>query len=538
MIAALSRLFSRWFSRSTVEMHHPESTSIEAEDESFQVEMSDTSAHGKLVPYDENLLERSRTQWQFGDWDSLAKLERDTLQNHPDRAKLALLAAAGKLQIGRGDEARQYVRLAQNWGVDKKHISQILIAGVHTTLGRATALGYEPNKSLRHFEEGLSIAFPGADAGLIAPALLRSHMELGLAKGHRPTMIEFGLLVGTEKYAQAARLVERCISSEDILMEADEVLADINQENNLRCLFLLKMAEVFAQKNDNLTATHYLCQGRPDFDGAPIETQSHYLQSLVRVGRIDIATDIIFQRALNGQPSIPLDEQTEKAIRRNSERVSAELKKNQEHGHALLLEWLGQNLLQLEKVDLKRVVIEIGTTRENLPGQGSTEKIARFCWDHGLDFITVDMDPRNTQMAQRLFAKENFSFTAITQKGEDYLRDYTGRMDFVFLDAYDFDHRQHSEIRQSRYVRLTGHRIEDNACHKMHLDCVESVLQKLAPDGVICIDDTWRDEHNRWTAKGTLAIPYLLGNGYTLVEARNKAALLKPATDSIRCSQA
>ena len=31
-----------------------------------------------VVPYDENLLERSRTQWQIGDWESLAKLERDT----------------------------------------------------------------------------------------------------------------------------------------------------------------------------------------------------------------------------------------------------------------------------------------------------------------------------------------------------------------------------------------------------------------------------------------------------------------------------
>jgi hypothetical protein len=51
-----------------------------------------------LVPYDENLLARSRTQWQFGDWESLAKLDRDALQHHPDRAKLALLAAAGHLQ--------------------------------------------------------------------------------------------------------------------------------------------------------------------------------------------------------------------------------------------------------------------------------------------------------------------------------------------------------------------------------------------------------------------------------------------------------
>jgi hypothetical protein len=36
-------------------------------------------AHAHLVPFDENLLERSRTQWQFGDWASLATLDRDTL---------------------------------------------------------------------------------------------------------------------------------------------------------------------------------------------------------------------------------------------------------------------------------------------------------------------------------------------------------------------------------------------------------------------------------------------------------------------------
>ena len=45
-------------------------------------------------PYDEALLERSRTQWRFGDRPSLATLTRNTLQHHPDRAKLALLVAA------------------------------------------------------------------------------------------------------------------------------------------------------------------------------------------------------------------------------------------------------------------------------------------------------------------------------------------------------------------------------------------------------------------------------------------------------------
>ena len=32
----------------------------------------DPKAAQHLVPYDENLLERSRTQWQFGDWERLA----------------------------------------------------------------------------------------------------------------------------------------------------------------------------------------------------------------------------------------------------------------------------------------------------------------------------------------------------------------------------------------------------------------------------------------------------------------------------------
>ena len=33
-----------------------------------------TEIEACLCPYDENLLERSRTQWQFGDWQSLAEI--------------------------------------------------------------------------------------------------------------------------------------------------------------------------------------------------------------------------------------------------------------------------------------------------------------------------------------------------------------------------------------------------------------------------------------------------------------------------------
>lgn len=124
--------------------------------------------HSHPVAYDENLLERSRTQWQFGDWASLAKLERSTLQHHPDRAKLALLAAAGHQQLGNEPAVRQFTQLALEWGCGKKLASQLLIAGVHNTLGRAAGLDHGQERALQHFERAISVAMPGADQRLLA----------------------------------------------------------------------------------------------------------------------------------------------------------------------------------------------------------------------------------------------------------------------------------------------------------------------------------------------------------------------------------
>jgi hypothetical protein len=175
--------------------------------------------------------------------------------------------------------------------------------------------------------------------------------------------------------------------------------------------------------------------------------------------------------------------------------------------------------------DTQPIVIEIGTTREDVPFQGSTKIIAEFCKKHSFHFITVDMDPHNTHAADLAFKKMGVDFQAITMKGEDYLRDYSGRMDFVFLDAYDYDHGHHSELRQSRYRKYLGNPIDEQLCHQMHLKCARSVLSKISNLGAICIDDTWLFE-GHWTAKGALAVPFLLENGFRLLEARNRAALI------------
>ncbi len=133
------------------------------------------------VSYNDNLLEQTRTQWQFGDWESLAKLDSETLQHHPDRAKVSLFAASAHSQIGNILEARQLIKLAKEWGCNKKLISQILIAGVYNSLGRAAVVSGQQARSLKHFENSVIIGSPGDETLCLTKARLNEQLrQLGM----------------------------------------------------------------------------------------------------------------------------------------------------------------------------------------------------------------------------------------------------------------------------------------------------------------------------------------------------------------------
>lgn len=166
MWQSVKRFLWKWFVPAEAQARRANDSSKESQ----EVLTHEKIAHGHWVAYDENLLERARTQWQFGDWSGLTELKREILQHHPDRAKLALLAAAGRLQTGQDAGAKTYVRLAQDWGVSKKLISQILIAGVHNSIGRAATIGNQQHRALQHFENAITIGTPGADAKLLTQA--------------------------------------------------------------------------------------------------------------------------------------------------------------------------------------------------------------------------------------------------------------------------------------------------------------------------------------------------------------------------------
>ncbi len=208
----------------------------------------DTNTH--VVPYDENLFERARTQWQFGDWESLAKLDRNTLQHHPDRAKLALLAAAGHLQTNNTGAAKKFTRLAQDWGCSKKLVSQILIAGVHNSLGRAAATAGQQPRALKHFESAIAIGTPGSEVRLITQARVGEQLaQLGLLGGT--------LQLATAQYssavprASAVTLMRRRTLSVNVI--AKHNLGDAWAANTVNTI-IFRHHGILTSKNNQYTA--------------------------------------------------------------------------------------------------------------------------------------------------------------------------------------------------------------------------------------------------------------------------------------------
>jgi hypothetical protein len=130
------------------------------------------------VAFDENLLERARTQWQFGDWESLASISRESLQHHPERARLAIFVAAGHGQRGNQEKLQQFIRLAKDWGCSHKLISQVLISGVQNSLGLASLAAGQADRAKFFFEQSVQTGMPGADLKLLSGARVRQQRQL------------------------------------------------------------------------------------------------------------------------------------------------------------------------------------------------------------------------------------------------------------------------------------------------------------------------------------------------------------------------
>lgn len=103
----------------------------------------------------QDVLDQARMQWQFGDWESLIQLDDAGLPQTGGREKLALLIGCAYQQLDDTANARRLIKQAIAWGCERRLVSQLLVAGVYNTLGRAAALAREENKALACFKDAV-----------------------------------------------------------------------------------------------------------------------------------------------------------------------------------------------------------------------------------------------------------------------------------------------------------------------------------------------------------------------------------------------
>ncbi len=198
-----------------------------------------------------------------------------------------------------------------------------------------------------------------------------------------------------------------------------------------------------------------------------------------------------------------------------------------EHGHALLMARLIDEERRSPGILRGRTLIEVGSTRERTPDQGSTEKLAIFSAFTGMRFITIDMDPQNTDRVKHVVRHLNPEAEAVNARGELFLAEWEEPLDYVYLDAFDFHHDEHSPERQESYRKYLGTEINDEECWQMHQACAAAIVTKMPAGGIVVIDDTWQDDQGAYGGKGKLAVPLLLASGFEEIAGTSEAVALR-----------
>ena len=134
------------------------------------------SQRSELIP-----LARAKTKWLFGEWQELASLNTKAIESHPERDRLAILIASAHQQMGAHEKAKEHARLALHYGCPQRVVAQILISGVHNSLGRMAALNKDDQRIRLHFQQAVAVVFGEEESATVSHARSVSEMvRLGL----------------------------------------------------------------------------------------------------------------------------------------------------------------------------------------------------------------------------------------------------------------------------------------------------------------------------------------------------------------------
>lgn len=161
-------------------------------------------------------------------------------------------------------------------------------------------------------------------------------------------------------------------------------------------------------------------------------------------------------------------------------------------------------------------VLEIGSDRF----EGSTTFFANICKQRNVPFYSVDCEPQAHERAKSVEGVHAFLKT-----GEDFIRDVVPdlgiKFSFVFLDNFDFlikSFKWEWEDHTRNTYKNLGMDLNNENSQKAHLTQAQLIQPYLEPDAIIGFDDTWQKPDGTFDGKGGTAIPWLLRNGYRIIE--------------------
>jgi hypothetical protein len=123
----------------------------------------------------------AKANWYFGEWQALVDLDIQALGSHPDVDKFTALKAAGYQQLGDIEQSKAYFKLAKKLGCDNAIITTLLLAGMHNSLGKISALRDDTKKMHQHFDVAVALNKMGPNNKLAKQSrIIKELTQLGL----------------------------------------------------------------------------------------------------------------------------------------------------------------------------------------------------------------------------------------------------------------------------------------------------------------------------------------------------------------------
>lgn len=191
-----------------------------------------------------------------------------------------------------------------------------------------------------------------------------------------------------------------------------------------------------------------------------------------------------------------------------------------------LYQQVGQHIEETHPGD---VILEIGSDRF----EGSSYYFADLAARHDMRFVTVDLDAGALGRSRRNIPQEilgNCEFVCAEALG--WTQSFAQRQEKIrvlYLDNFDWDWstNQHTDMiaEQKIWYSARGMIMNNINCQTSHIGQMVNLLPHMTDQCVICVDDTY--EYNGvYIGKGGAVVPYLLSQGFGLLQARDYGVIL------------